>query len=256
MIYYTADLHFHYAPMLPGRPFDTVEEMDEALIRGWNETVADGDTVYVVGDVGYNGGHVPLDALRRLRGRKHLIRGNHDTGFADAERLYECFETVTDFNEIDDGESHILLCHYPIIYRKRGYMIHGHLHHGRGEEYQMLRELPKVLNAGVDVNFYRPVTLEQLVENNRAYYAGELDDAIPPPPRAGQMGGCRRSRTSGPSRRARRSENFPRIELKIQRIKKPRRVRVRRREKFRCFCRKTQSFFVGLNQNLRLSRRF
>ena len=183
MIYYTADLHFHYAPMLPGRPFDTVEEMDEALIRGWNETVADGDTVYVVGDVGYNGGHVPLDALRRLRGRKHLIRGNHDTGFADAGRLYECFETVTDFNEIDDVESHILLCHYPIIYRKRGYMIHGHLHHGRGEEYQMLRELPKVLNAGVDVNFYRPVTLEQLVENNRAYYAGELDDAIPPPPR-------------------------------------------------------------------------
>ena len=157
--------------------------MDEALIRGWNETVADGDTVYVVGDVGYNGGHVPLDALRRLRGRKHLIRGNHDTGFADAGRLYECFETVTDFNEIDDGESHILLCHYPIIYRKRGYMIHGHLHHGRGEEYQMLRELPKVLNAGVDVNFYRPVTLEQLVENNRAYYAGELDDAIPQPPR-------------------------------------------------------------------------
>ena len=62
-------------------------------------------------------------------------------------------------------------------------MIHGHLHHGRGEEYQMLRELPKVLNDGVDVNFYRPVTLEQLVENNRAYYAGELDDAIPPPPR-------------------------------------------------------------------------
>ena len=171
MIYYTADLHFHYAPLLPGRPFASVEEMDAALIRGWNETVTEEDTVYVVG----------VDALRQLRGRKHLIRGNHDTGFEDAERLYDCFETVTDFNEIDDGGSHIILCHYPIIYRRRGYMIHGHLHHGRGEEFQMLRELPRVLNAGVDVNFYRPVTLSQLIENNRAYYAGELDERIPPP---------------------------------------------------------------------------
>ena len=182
MIYYTADLHLHYAPLLAGRPFATVADMDEALIRNWNNVVTEADTVYLVGDVGYNGGYVPLDALRRLKGHKHLIRGNHDTGFEDAVRLYECFETVTDFNEIDDGDSHVILCHYPILYRKRGYMIHGHLHHGRGAEFEMLRQLPKVLNAGVDVNFYRPVALAQLIENNRAYYAGELDDLIPPPP--------------------------------------------------------------------------
>ena len=126
MIFYTADLHFHYKPFLPGRPFSSVEEMDEAMIRLWNETVTDEDTVYVVGDVGYNGGYVPGDALGRLQGRKHLIRGNHDTGFENAPKLFDYFETVTDFNEIDDGETHILLCHYPILYRKRGYMIHGH----------------------------------------------------------------------------------------------------------------------------------
>ena len=33
MIFYTADLHFHYAPLLSSRPFAAVEEMDEALIR-------------------------------------------------------------------------------------------------------------------------------------------------------------------------------------------------------------------------------
>ena len=182
MIFYTADLHFHYKPFLPGRPFASVEEMDEAMIRLWNETVTDGDTVYVVGDVGYNGGYVPGDALGRLRGRKHLIRGNHDTGFENAPKLFDYFETVTDFNEIDDGETHILLCHYPILYRKRGYMIHGHLHQARGPEYDILRQMPRMLNAGVDVNFYRPVTLAQLVENNRAFYSGENDALIPPPP--------------------------------------------------------------------------
>lgn len=182
MIFYTADLHFHYKPFLPGRPFASVEEMDEAIIRLWNETVADRDTVYVVGDVGYNGGYVPGDALGRLQGRKHLIRGNHDTGFENAPKLFDYFETVTDFNEIDDGETHILLCHYPILYRKRGYMIHGHLHQARGPEYDILRQMPRMLNAGVDVNFYRPVTLAQLVENNRAFYSGENDALIPPPP--------------------------------------------------------------------------
>lgn len=182
MIFYTADLHFHYKPFLPGRPFSSVEEMDEAMIRLWNETVTDEDTVYVVGDVGYNGGYVPGDALGRLQGRKHLIRGNHDTGFENAPKLFDYFETVTDFNEIDDGETHILLCHYPILYRKRGYMIHGHLHQARGPEYDILRQMPRMLNAGVDVNFYRPVTLAQLVENNRAFYSGENDALIPAPP--------------------------------------------------------------------------
>ncbi len=132
MIFYTADLHFHYEPFLPSRPFGSVEEMDRVLIARWNAAVSEDDTVYVVGDVGYNRGLVPGDALARLRGHKHLIRGNHDTGFENAGELYRYFETVTDFNEIDDGETHILLCHYPMLYHKRGYMIHGHLHHGHG----------------------------------------------------------------------------------------------------------------------------
>lgn len=49
-------------------------------------------------------------------------------------------------------------------------MIHGHLHAHRGRAYTMLQQLPKVLNCGVDVNFLRPVTLAQLVENNALFY--------------------------------------------------------------------------------------
>ena len=113
MIFYTADLHFLYEPLLSSRPFATVEEMDETLIRNWNKTVSPDDTVYLVGDIGYNEGQVPHQLLSRLTGHKHLIRGNHDTGYEDAASLYRYFETITDFNEIDDGETHILLCHYP-----------------------------------------------------------------------------------------------------------------------------------------------
>ena len=63
MIFYTADLHFHYAPLLSSRPFAAVEEMDEALIRNWNERVSPEDTVYLVGDIGYNEGRAPRAAV-------------------------------------------------------------------------------------------------------------------------------------------------------------------------------------------------
>ena len=58
-----ADLHFLYEPLLSSRPFATVEEMDETLIRNWNETVSPEDTVYLVGDLGYNEGQVATSAF-------------------------------------------------------------------------------------------------------------------------------------------------------------------------------------------------
>ena len=106
MIYYTADLHLGYAPMLAHRPFESVQAMDETLIRNWNETVGPDDTVYIVGDFSYNGGVVPAQYFRRLQGRKHLIRGNHDTGLENAQALFEYCESVVDYWELDDGEEH------------------------------------------------------------------------------------------------------------------------------------------------------
>lgn len=172
MIYYIADTHFCYEPVTEGRGFSSAAEMDEALITNWNSVVTEEDTVYFVGDIGYNEGHVPCRILARLRGHKHLIRGNHDTGYENPQLLYRYFESVTDFWEIDDNDIHIILCHYPILYNKRGYMIHGHLHNS-AQFFDILKALPKVLNAGVDVNGMMPVTLEQLIENNRSFYAGQ-----------------------------------------------------------------------------------
>ena len=179
MIFYTADTHFRYEPLLRSRPFETVSEMDEALIARWNSVVSAEDTVYVLGDIGFNGGHVPCRILSRLAGRKHLIRGNHDTGFEDAPLLHRYFQSVTDFLEIDDKGHHILLSHYPMLYNKKvGYMIHGHLHGQGGFFHELLRSLPRVLNAGVDVNGFRPVTLEELIENNQRFYAQPMP-AVP-----------------------------------------------------------------------------
>ena len=52
MIFYTADLHLGYFPILhdTARPFTGVPEMDEALISNWNARVGADDSVYIVGE--------------------------------------------------------------------------------------------------------------------------------------------------------------------------------------------------------------
>lgn len=172
MIYYTADLHFGYAPVISAtaRPFADVSQMDEILIENWNRVVSDNDTVYLVGDAGGHNTPFPAQQLSRLRGHKHLIRGNHDSCLSEQQRFLDYFETVTDFLEIDDGDRHITLCHYPLVYIQSGCMIHGHLHNTKKEIFRILQDLPRVLNAGVDINGYRPVTLQELIENNSNYY--------------------------------------------------------------------------------------
>ena len=170
MIYYAADTHFSYEPLVERRGFGSAAQMNEALIENWNNTVGDADTVYLIGDIGYNAGFVPCEILERLKGKKHLIRGNHDTCYEDAQLLYRYFESVTDFWELDDGDTHILLCHYPLLYNKLGYMIHGHLHNS-SQFYDTLQDLPRMLNAGVDLNGMKPVTLGELVRNNMIFYS-------------------------------------------------------------------------------------
>lgn len=58
------------------RPFSSAAQMDAELIRRWNESVKDSDTVYLLGDFGAAGREAQV--LAQLHGRKLLIRGNRD----------------------------------------------------------------------------------------------------------------------------------------------------------------------------------
>ena len=79
MIYFIADTHFgdDRIRRYENRPFTDSAQMDESLIRRWNSTVSQQDTVYVLGDFSAPGTESGL--LCRLNGTKHLIKGNHDT---------------------------------------------------------------------------------------------------------------------------------------------------------------------------------
>lgn len=108
------------------RPWDDVEEMNEALIANWNSVVQPKDTVIVLGDFVINRSALPLAA--RLNGTKELVMGNHDTMRAEEYLVY--FKKLHGCKVFDDYVmSHIPLHPASVFPRYKG-NCHGHLHNG------------------------------------------------------------------------------------------------------------------------------
>ena len=78
--YFIADTHFGHENALAfdNRPFKTIEEHDETLIRNWNHAVGMDDEVFILGDISWYNVSRTIEIVRTLNGIKHFITGNHD----------------------------------------------------------------------------------------------------------------------------------------------------------------------------------
>lgn len=120
-----ADTHFDHKNVITyeNRPWPTVEEMNEEIIRRWNSIIRPEDRVYHLGDVSMNRNGLLLAA--QLNGRKILIKGNHDT--QKLKDYVPIFDDIRATHKLNN----FVLTHIPIHpdqkYRFDG-NIHGHLH--------------------------------------------------------------------------------------------------------------------------------
>jgi calcineurin-like phosphoesterase family protein len=108
------------------RPWDDPDEMDEEMVKRWNETVRPNDKVYHLGDVVIN--RKALKTLSRLNGDKVLIKGNHD--IFRLEEYTEYFRDVRGYHVMNG----MILSHIPVSESSLGRFgtnIHGHLHYNR-----------------------------------------------------------------------------------------------------------------------------
>jgi calcineurin-like phosphoesterase family protein len=178
MIYFTSDLHLGHANIIKlcSRPFADVDEMNAALIANWNDRVTGGDTVYIGGDLMFRTTTEPELFLKQLKGKKHLIIGNHDGTWMEKVKLSKYFQSVENLKDFSDGKRKITLCHYPMMSFAGSYHIHGHIHNNKNDTYwKLLREMPNALNASVEINHYTPVTFDELVANNQAFKESEQE---------------------------------------------------------------------------------
>ncbi|PMC34554.1 hydrolase [Bacillus sp. UMB0899] len=178
--YYIADPHFGHEAIIKfcQRPFQTVEEMNRVMIDNWNNLVSAEDEVYIIGDFMYRSKHHPEYYLDQLKGKKHLILGNHDR-WTNQVDLPLYFESVTQVKEIEDQSRHIVLCHYPMVewprYHKGSIHIFGHIHNSKNAAYDYYRNQDNMFNAGVEINHFKPVTLQHLITNNLSFKMGEIN---------------------------------------------------------------------------------
>jgi calcineurin-like phosphoesterase family protein len=134
-VFLVSDTHFGHAGVCrfvrndgctPLRPWDNADEMDEFMVRAWNERVGPNDKVYHLGDVVIN--RKALGIMRRLNGDKVLIRGNHDI-FRDTD-YREHFRELRAYHVMNG----MILSHIPIHSESLGRFgtnIHGHTHANR-----------------------------------------------------------------------------------------------------------------------------
>lgn len=170
MIYLTSDQHFNNYNILKyeatSRPFDSVAEMNEALIANWNKTVKPTDTVYVLGDFIMGVAEKTAEILDRLNGTIKLVRGNHDS--RTKLKIYE--ERGIEIKELAYLEykgRFFIMCHFPnenkefieMIRRDNSECIwlYGHLHGNAPKGY-----VNGTYHVGVDTNDLIPISIEQI----------------------------------------------------------------------------------------------
>jgi calcineurin-like phosphoesterase family protein len=172
-VFLVSDTHFGHAGVCRFlredgtklRPWNSPEEMDEAMVKMWNETVRPNDKVYHLGDVVIN--RKALSILHRLNGDKILIRGNHD--IFKLEYYTRHFRDIRGYHVMNG----MILSHIPVHEESLGRFgtnIHGHLHANRVmkvDEYGTSWIDPRYHCVCVEQTDFRPILFEDVLKRIR-----------------------------------------------------------------------------------------
>jgi calcineurin-like phosphoesterase family protein len=176
--FFVSDTHFNHANILKycSRPWETVDEMNEGLIKNWNETVSPDDVVYHLGDFAMGNRTLIPEILSRLNGRLILVRGNHDfsksLGYFGEVHDSLVLELDGHRFELAHNPGHLkqdcdfAMCghvHEQWVKREIGEIIEADSVSDRAYRHPEIRPAVPVYNVGVDVRGYRPQTLQEIL---------------------------------------------------------------------------------------------
>ena len=169
-VFLTSDTHFGHAGVCRFtcddgvtkiRPWTDPNEMDEEMVKRWNDTVKPNDKVYHLGDVVIN--RRCLSILHRLNGDKVLIKGNHD--------IFKLSDYTPHFRDIRGYHvmNNIILSHVPVHPDSFGRFranIHGHLHQRRVmcEVWGEYGIDPRYFNVSVEQTDFKPILFEEVLK--------------------------------------------------------------------------------------------
>ena len=170
MVYLTSDLHFCHDKdfVWKERGFNSIDEMNEAIIANWNATVTEEDIVYILGDLVLNDLEKGLECINRLRAKRiYCLTGNHDTAtklnaYCKYTKIYPIGYTTV----IKQGKKSFYLSHYPTMTgngaeQHAPWCLHGHTHSKDKFEFFDYR----CYNCGLDAHNNTPVRLDKIIKD-------------------------------------------------------------------------------------------
>lgn len=191
-IWITSDWHIGHFNIIRycDRPFKTVEEMNETIIKRYNHRVRNEDVCYFLGD----NGEITKEMMTRMNGKKILIVGNHDK--KSVEHYYNIgFYAVLETATLKRGHTTYSLSHYPktnlwnvmkifIFYTKKMLSkgrTFGMIWNRMKKEWNRYRNIPKAdwylcghrhkkkpisdgknIDCGVDGNDFYPISIKRI----------------------------------------------------------------------------------------------
>lgn len=161
--WFTADFHLGHANIIRycGRPFATLEEMDQAIVERLNASIKANDHLYFLGDFCMGSQARVLAYRRRIHCKKiFAVPGNHDK---QARKLKEEFSWLGSLAELSIHGRPIVLCHYALRVWNRSNRGSWHLY---GHSHGRLPQAPDSLSmdVGVDTHNFRPWHYDEIAD--------------------------------------------------------------------------------------------
>lgn len=159
--WFSADHHFGHKKILEysNRPFSSIEEHDESLIKNHNSVVSKNDIVIFAGDftLWKNIEGIYKRYVNRLNGKHVFLLGSHDYWLKGSN----CNQ-IWEKNIFFEGKKYyIVACHYALrVWPRSHYGSYNVFGHSHGK----LSTIGKQYDIGVDNNNFYPVSLKQIIE--------------------------------------------------------------------------------------------
>ncbi len=170
-IWFTSDTHFGHANIIRycDRPYTSLSEMDEGLIKNWNQVVHPNDNIYHLGDFILGGEEQASAYFSRLNGRISVVPGGHDKGWVSKREyvsksghpiviLPPLVTVKLNIPRVNQSQL-MVLCHYAMRVWDRSHYGSWHLY---GHSHCGLPAHNKSLDVGIDCWNYFPVSLEKI----------------------------------------------------------------------------------------------
>lgn len=169
-IFLTSDWHFGHNKefLYVPRGFAAIEEHNEQLIKNHNSIVNEDDDVYVLGDLMLSDQELGIECIKQLKGRLHIIRGNHDTNmkWEKYKELPNVVELIGWATMLKYRKYHFYLSHFPTCVgnyddNKKMWCLCGHTH----TQDKFLDVEKKCYHVEIDSHNNFPIEIEDIIKD-------------------------------------------------------------------------------------------